>query len=57
MAGGSQREERLDTLLAKMASAGLEPEDYWWYLDLRRGTLKREKGRFGGGARLPPTQP
>jgi asparaginyl-tRNA synthetase len=34
--GGSQREERLDMLLAKMGEAGLDPEDYWWYLDLRR---------------------
>ena len=34
--GGSQREERLDKLLEKMGEAGLEPEDYWWYLDLRR---------------------
>ena len=34
--GGSQREERLDRLTAKMASEGLNEEDYWWYLDLRR---------------------
>ncbi len=34
--GGSQREERLDTLLAKMADNDLDPDDYWWYLDLRR---------------------
>ena len=34
--GGSQREERLDMLLTKMAEVGLDPEDYWWYLDLRR---------------------
>lgn len=34
--GGSQREERLDTLLAKMKDNDLDPEDYWWYLDLRR---------------------
>ncbi|KAL1500422.1 hypothetical protein AB1Y20_013079 [Prymnesium parvum] len=34
--GGSQREERLDVLQAKMAEAGLREEDYWWYLDLRR---------------------
>ncbi|CAM9437407.1 unnamed protein product, partial [Phaeothamnion confervicola] len=34
--GGSQREERLDVLEAKMATLGLRPEDYWWYLDLRR---------------------
>jgi asparaginyl-tRNA synthetase len=34
--GGSQREERLDKLLEKMGEVGLDPEDYWWYLDLRR---------------------
>ena len=34
--GGSQREERLDVLEARMHELGLNPEDYWWYLDLRR---------------------
>ena len=34
--GGSQREERLDKLLARIAEMGQKPEDYWWYLDLRR---------------------
>ena len=34
--GGSQREERLDVLLARMNELGLNPDDYWWYLDLRR---------------------
>jgi asparaginyl-tRNA synthetase len=34
--GGSQREERLEILEARMQAAGLNPEDYWWYLDLRR---------------------
>ena len=38
--GGSQREERLDVLLARMAEQGLDPEVYWWYADLRRyGTV------------------
>jgi len=36
MIGGSQREERMDVLLESMAFFGLEPEDYWWYLDTRR---------------------
>jgi asparaginyl-tRNA synthetase len=36
LVGGSQREERLETLLAKMKEVDLDPEDYWWYLDLRR---------------------
>ena len=34
--GGSQREERLDVLTARMAELGLKEEDYWWYLDLRK---------------------
>jgi asparaginyl-tRNA synthetase len=34
--GGSQREERLDVLLARMQECHLNPEDYWWYVDLRR---------------------
>lgn len=34
--GGSQREERLDVLEQKIADVGLDKEDYWWYLDLRR---------------------
>jgi asparaginyl-tRNA synthetase len=38
--GGSQREERLDVLENRIKSVGLNPEDYWWYLDLRRyGTV------------------
>ncbi|MEQ8836892.1 MAG: asparagine--tRNA ligase, partial [Lacipirellulaceae bacterium] len=38
--GGSQREERLDVLEARMAEQSLNAEDYWWYLDLRRyGTV------------------
>jgi asparaginyl-tRNA synthetase len=34
--GGSQREERLEVLTARMQACGLDPEVYWWYLDLRR---------------------
>jgi asparaginyl-tRNA synthetase len=38
--GGSQREERLDVLESRMAEQGLQSDDYWWYLDLRRfGTV------------------
>ena len=38
--GGSQREERLDVLEQRMQEQGLNPADYWWYLDLRRyGTV------------------
>ncbi|RKH16251.1 asparagine--tRNA ligase [Corallococcus sp. CA047B] len=38
--GGSQREERLDVLDARMVKFGLNPEHYQWYRDLRRyGTV------------------
>jgi len=34
--GGAQREERLEQLLENMKFHKLTPEDYGWYLDLRR---------------------
>ncbi len=34
--GGSQREERLDLLDARMAAVGIDPESLWWYRDIRR---------------------
>jgi asparaginyl-tRNA synthetase len=34
--GGSQREDNLEKLSARMDEMGLNKEDYWWYLDLRR---------------------
>lgn len=34
--GGSQREERYDLLCSRMEELGLNQEDYWWYLDLRK---------------------
>jgi asparaginyl-tRNA synthetase len=38
--GGSQREERLDVLVDRMKECDLDPEEYWWYTDLRRyGTV------------------
>jgi len=38
--GGSQREERFEVLKRRIQSQGLNPEDLWWYLDLRRyGTV------------------
>lgn len=38
--GGSQREERLDVLDARMTAMDLDPAHYWWYRDLRRyGTV------------------
>ena len=38
--GGSQREERLDVLEARIAENDIDSKDLWWYLDLRRyGTV------------------
>ncbi|MEZ4435039.1 MAG: asparagine--tRNA ligase [bacterium] len=38
--GGSQREERLDRLDARLAEMGIDPAPYGWYRDLRRyGTV------------------
>lgn len=34
--GGSQREDDFDKLLARIKELGLNEEDYWWYLDLRK---------------------
>jgi asparaginyl-tRNA synthetase len=34
--GGSQREERYDVLEQRIREAGLDPEPYWWYMDLRK---------------------
>ena len=46
--GGSQREERLDVLKARMAELGLKEEDYWWYLELRKYGETKHAG-FGLG--------
>lgn len=46
--GGSQREERLDVLTARMKELGLKEEDYSWYLDLRRYGGTKHAG-FGLG--------
>ena len=46
--GGSQREERLDILEARIKELGMRPEDYWWYCDLRRYGSCRHAG-FGLG--------
>ncbi len=38
--GGSQREERLDVFDQRLKQMDLDPDDYWWYRDLRRyGTV------------------
>lgn len=34
--GGSQREERLEVLEQKIIDNGMDKEDYWWYLELRK---------------------
>jgi len=34
--GGSQREERLEILERRIQELGMNPENYWWYCDLRR---------------------
>ncbi len=46
--GGSQREERLDVLLERLAENSLNEQDYWWYLDLRRYGSTKHAG-FGLG--------
>ncbi len=46
--GGSQREERLDVLCARMKELGLDEKDYWWYLDLRKYGGTKHAG-FGLG--------
>jgi asparaginyl-tRNA synthetase len=46
--GGSQREERLDRLEKKIVDFGLKPEDYWWYLQLRKYGSVPHAG-FGAG--------
>ena len=34
--GGSQREERYDVLKKKIADLGIDENELWWYLDLRK---------------------
>ena len=34
--GGSQREDEFEKLQARIKELGMNSEDYWWYLDLRR---------------------
>lgn len=46
--GGSQREERLDLLEKRMDELGLNKDEYWWYLNLRKYGGTRHAG-FGLG--------
>jgi asparaginyl-tRNA synthetase len=46
--GGSQREDDYDVLLNKMNELGLDEEDYWWYLDIRKYGGTKHAG-FGLG--------
>jgi asparaginyl-tRNA synthetase len=36
MVGGSQREERMDKLIARMEELNIPQEELWWFLDTRR---------------------
>ena len=46
--GGSQREERIDILEGRIKELGMNPQDYWWYCDLRRYGSCKHAG-FGLG--------
>ena len=50
--GGSQREERLDKLNEAFERFGLNPEDYWWYTDLRKYGGTKHAGYGLGFERL-----
>ena len=50
--GGSQREERLEILEEKIIENGMDPEDYWWYLELRKYGGTKHAGYGLGFERL-----
>lgn len=50
--GGSQREERLDVLEARIRELGMNPEDYKYYCDLRRYGSCRHAGYGLGFERM-----
>lgn len=52
LCGGSQREERLDKLLARIKELGLNEEDYSWYIDSRRYGTNVHSGYGLGFERL-----
>lgn len=52
LVGGSQREEREDVILAKINELGMNEEDYWWYLELRKYGSTKHSGYGLGFERL-----
>ena len=50
--GGSQREERIELLEARIRELGMNPDDYWWYCDLRRYGSCRHAGYGMGFERM-----
>ena len=48
LCGASEREERHDVLLNRIHELGLNEEDYWWYLNLRKFGSVKHSG-FGMG--------
>ncbi|AZU62927.1 asparagine--tRNA ligase [Neobacillus mesonae] len=52
LVGGSQREEREEVLTAKIKELGMNEEDYWWYLELRKYGGTKHAGYGLGFERL-----
>lgn len=50
--GGSQREEREDVLVERIKELGMNEEDYWWYLELRKYGGTKHSGYGIGFERL-----
>lgn len=50
--GGSQREEREEVLVEKINALGMNEEDYWWYLELRKYGGTKHSGYGIGFERL-----
>lgn len=50
--GGSQREEREEVLAGKIKELGMNEEDYWWYLELRKYGGTKHSGYGIGFERL-----
>jgi asparaginyl-tRNA synthetase len=50
--GGSQREERYDVIVEKIKALKMNPEDYWWYLELRKYGSVPHAGYGAGFERL-----